>query len=436
MAAPRVGHDFSRVPVHNGHDRPITVDDRPWHLTAYGHPRLPTGTPAWSENGAVVLSAQALLAPPALRTEMLLHEAIHSTHQRAAPRDDSPAARATAERLATSPAAFASRKALPPVPSLLGFPPQPHKPFDRVWIGHSGIVGEIVRSGITVRVLVPYDRIGIDPGDPGKAFHCGKHDMPPIPDLVKRMIDVAAITAKLNKDLPAKVQPYTAQLVGVIDEGSAYRLANGKPVIILKEAELTSGQYPDTLAHETSHAIYEYHSVANDPKKRTPDVYALAIADLFNRAKNTARVPHPTTKFDPGKPPPLTGEGAGVEAGLAMATDTLWAGSGGHPWGGPDEFFASAYAGFLRNPELQKKIFTHYAKADTEVGLIAKELLRLLAIAKDQKALGKLKTPPQTAEAAAAIERAGEPWDIGSYTYGVGWLVEPSKMPGPEQIKC
>ena len=340
--------------------------------------------------------------------------------------------------MAASPAVFASAEVLPPVPSLLGFPPQPDKPFDQVWIGHDGIVGEIVRSGITVRAMVPYDRIGIDSLDPqrGKTFHCGKHDMPPIPDMVKKMIDAARITAKLNKDLPAEVQPYAAQLVGVIDDPSAYRLASGKPVIILKEAELMNGQYPDTLAHETSHGIYEFHSIANDPKKRTPDVYALAIAELFNRARNTARVPHPTTKFDPGKPPPLTGEGTGVEAGLAMVTDTLWAGYGGHPWAGPDEFFASAYAGFLRYPELQKKIFSHYAKADVEVGLIAKDLLRLLAIAKDQKALGKLKTPPQVAEDSAAIERAGQPLDIGSYAYGVGWLVNPSKMPGPEQIKC
>jgi hypothetical protein len=390
----------------------------------------------------VALSAHVLFAPPAVRAEILRHEAIHSAHQRMAPRDDSAAARARAERIADDPSAFSSGMALPPVPSLLGFPPQPLKPFDQVWIGHVGIIGVIVSNGITVRISLDYRSLGIDPvkvPQPAKAFFCGKHDMKPIPDTAKKMKDVADIVAKLNSNLPDAAKKSAVQLVVIAKDSSAYRVANGTPTIVLNDAELNSGELTDTLRHETSHAIYEFHSVAKDPKKRTPDVYALAIADLFNRARNTVSVTRPATKFDPTSPPSLKIESGGTPAGLVMVTDTLWAGSGGHPWDGPDEFFASAFGEFLSDPGLQKQIFAHYAKADKKVGSIAAELLRLLAIVDDTEALGKLKAPAKEAAAAAAkaIEAAGAPPDITkSFSGELGYLADPSKLPGPENIKC
>jgi hypothetical protein len=421
-------YDFARVDV----------------LSRREHPALPARTPAWSQNGTVFVTAEGLLAPPDVRSQMLRHEAIHSLHQRAAPREESAAARADAERLACDPAAFASVHAFPPVPALLAFPPQPHKPFDQVWIGHDAIVGEIVASGITVRVALPYAAIGIDPlgGRPGREFHCGKHDRPPIPDIVKKMVDAAQITAKLNKDLPAGAKPFTARLVGVApDAASAYRVANGKPVIIMKMAELVGGQYPDTLAHETSHALYEFHSVAADAKKRTADPYALRVADLFVRAQATKDVPRPTTKFDAARPPPLeydpaTSVTTPAPAAVVMVTDTLWAGEGGHPWDGPDEFFASAYAGFLKARELQKQIFAHYGKAEPAIARIAKELLELLGMATEAGKLAKLKPPKPPAEAARAIERAGAPTDISRDVTVVGWAIDPTTMPGPDDITC
>jgi hypothetical protein len=475
MAAPRLDSDFSRIPVHGRREQegerrnvaaqdacglgwePVHVEcptttevavgnDRRWRLAARGHPGLPAGTPAWSDNGVVALSAHALFAPPSLRAEILRHEAIHSAHQRMAPRDDSAAARALAERIADSPAAFSSGMMLPPVPSLLGFPPQQLKPFDQVWLGHDGIIGEIVSSGITVRISLDYGHLGIDSvkvPQPAKAFYCGKHDMKPIPDVANKMKVAADTVAKLNKDLPAGAEKYAAKRVFIAKEPSAYRVANGEPIIVLKEDDLKTGEFRDTLAHEASHGIYEFHSVVKDPTKRTPDVYALAIADLYNQANNTVTVPEPTAKFDPDRPPPLAG--GGRAAGLVMVTDTLWSGSGGHPHAGPDEFFASALGAFLSNPGLQQKIFAHYAKADEKtdkkVGRIAAELTRLLKIAKDAEAFGKLPAlSKEAAEAAAkALAVVKPPSVISPSTTTSGVLIQladPSKQGGPDDIKC
>ena len=470
--APRLGWDFSRIPVHSRRERegerrnvaaqgayglgweaahvacPTTTEvaagnDRRWRLTARGHPGLPAGTPAWSDKGVVVVTAHALFAPPPLRAEILRHEAIHSAHQRVAPRDDSAAARAVAERIAESPAAFSSGMMLPPVPSLLGFPPQKFKPFDQVWIGQTGIIGEIVSSGITVRISFDWKDLGIDPlgGQPAKAFYCGKHhDMKPIPDMAKKMKVAADTVAKYNKDLPAGAEKYAAKLVVITVAGpSAYQVANGEPVINLKEDDLKTGEFRDTLAHEASHGIYEYHSVVKDPKKRTPDVYALAIADLFNQASRTVAVPEPTGKFNPSRPPPLTGGGS--PAGLVMVTDTLWAGHGGHPHAGPDEFFASALGAFLSNPGLQQQIFRYYARADPRIERIAAELTSLLRNAKNAKAFEGLTAPPEEApeKAAKTLEAVKPPTVISSDTTPSGVLldlVDPSKMAGPDDIKC
>jgi hypothetical protein len=432
------GHDFARINLLSGSRDEVFARGVPWRVSARPHGTLPAGTPAWTEDGVVTIGEQALLAPPAKRADILRHEAIHSLHQRAARRDESAAARDHAERLATDPRAVAKLQSLPPAPALLAFPPQKHKSFDQVWIGHDGIIGEVVADSVTVRTLLAYKEMGIDPlaVNPAKDFHCGPNNMAPIPDRAKAMSHVAIQTAKDNKNLPAGMSKQIARLVLVAKEPSAYRVAGKDAVIVIDEGELAGKQYVDTLAHETSHAIFEFHSAGQS----SPDAYALQIADVFNRAQKTNSVPHPLAKFDPKSPPPLTlKDGTGVAAAIAMVSDTLWAGSGGHPGDGPDEFFASAYGGSLRAPALQKQIFKHYAGADPNVETIGKELLTLLSIVTNPKAMKGLKPPSDKAALAAAEKTIQGQKATPDITQGSGvlpMLADPTKMPGPEKIKC
>jgi len=116
--------------------------------------------------------------------------------------------------------------------------------------------------------------------------------------------------------------------------------------------------------------------------------------------------------------------------------DELWAGAGGHPWDGPDEFFASAYGAYLQDPKLLKRIIGHYAKKDKKITALGKELLELLPLAGNYKAADALKPPADPKEAEAALRKAGAPWDVSGYQDVLGWAVDPERMPGPRSIAC
>jgi hypothetical protein len=420
-----LGHDFARIGVGS----PV-----PWRLTARPHSQLPEGTPAWTERGMVVLGEQALLAPPEQRAEILRHEAVHSVHQRAAGRDESRAARNRAERLASSPAALRNAGPLPAAPSLLAFPPQKHKSFDQIWIGHDGVIGEIARSGVTVRTIFPYKDLKIDPlgASPPKDFFCGDTNKAPMPERAKALEAVAKQTAQDNQRLPADMDKQKANLVLVANEQSEYRFAGQTPVIVVKQEELANNQWSNTLAHETGHAILEHHADG----QAAPDAFALRVADLFNRAQTTYAVPHPAAKFDPKNPPSLTLTGTGVPAAIAMVSDMLWAGDGGHPWDGPHEFFTSAYAGSVREPALQKQIFRHYTGSDKAVQAICDELMKLLSTVTKAKAADKVKAPQGKALTEAKKTLANEKKTPQIVSGSLSMLVDPKTMPGPEQIKC
>jgi hypothetical protein len=151
------------------------------------------------------------------------------------------------------------------------------------------------------------------------------------------MHKVARLTAKFNESIPKEQATLRVALMTVLGDrsGNAYQIANGKGLIVLSEDDFDAGTFPATLAHEASHAIFEFHSVAKAVEDGKPDSLALRVADLYVRLKSTTAVPDPTAKFDPRHPPPLRGSGteaANHLAGLLMVMDALWAGEGEHPW--------------------------------------------------------------------------------------------------------
>ena len=198
--------------------------------------------------------------------------------------------------------------------------------------------------------------------------------------------------------------------------------------------------FQSTIAHESSHAIFEYHSVRGSAETagRVPDALAERIASLYIALLPTKPVPQPKSKFDENSPPPLLviGDESVHPAGLVMVTDTLWAGSGGHPWHGVDEFFASAYGGFIQQRMLQRKIMGYYQKFDPAIKPLAAQLLGLLATIAKPTEYQHLRGPKDAAEAREALKTISAPLEFTKEHYAAGWFIDPSSMPSPDKIDC
>ena len=322
-----------------------------------------------------------------------------------------------------------------------GLPAHAYPPWTNVWIGNAGIVGEVVEAGISVRILEPYEELGIDKGPEYQAYECGPHDPPPIPAHVKKMRDVARKTAAVNAKIPGGATQKVARVAIFGDAAeNAYRIAFGEGVIVLARTDFDAGTYADTIAHEGSHAIFEHHSVvgSKDEKARVPDALALRVADLFDRLQETKAVPIPGARFESARPPALeVGERDEARpAGVIMVMDVLWSGEGGHPWGSVDEFFASAYGAYLQNPKIMRSSIDHYAKKDPSIKALGAELLKLLATVGDPRAAGKLQAPKEPKAAEGRLGAVGETPDITEDPTQRGWVVNPAKMPGPRKIAC
>lgn len=436
---PRFGHDFSRVRVRtNGKLQAF----RPSRLDS----RLSAQTPAWADKGEIYVGAAGLLMPPLERHQMLRHEMIHAFHQRLAAVSNYSESQQYAEDLAVrgeyQTSGLALADFLKPVPMLLAYPPRTYSPWSKVWIGYAGLLGEVVEAGVTVRILMNYDDLGIKKSPRYQAYECDKHDLPPIADVVKKMKKAAQIAAEMNKNLPTTATAQRVALIAIYGDSSnsGYRSAGGQGLIVLGRDEFDGGTFESTITHEGSHAIFEFHSVRGsaDVSARVPDPLALRIADLYVQLSATKPVPEPKAKFDKKSPPPLTlEEGTDAHpAGIVMVMDTLWSGAGGHPWHGVDEFFASAYAGFLGQRDLLADIIRFYEKHDPVIKPLATELLSLLATVDKPKKYGELKEPKKPK---AAQEKLGAVSAAPVFTkehYAAGWFIDPSTMPSPDKINC
>lgn len=312
-------------------------------------------------------------------------------------------------------------------------------PFDRVWVGHTGIIGEVRVASVSVRIYKFYSDLGIDQPPEHKTYQCGRHDFAPLPQLARRMREVARKVGEINDKIPAHAKQRRIPLVIIRKYfKSAFRTADGQGLIMLDEN--AKGSWVDAAAHEGAHGLLMYHVASTSAGKRAPDPFSLRIADIYRRLEQTAEVPIPTAKFDPRNPPPVEGDGRKAQAGLVMVSDALWAGAGGHPWENMDEFFASAYAGFLQQPALLRRIIAYYGrKADPKIRQPARELLALLAQVGKARQLAALKAPQKGLDEARSLIRADvpEPPDLtGSTLDNIDELLDPSRLPGPSTISC
>lgn len=416
----RPGHEFSHLPV-----LPSRDDTHP-------PAPLPQATPAWSAGGAVHVAPQAMFAAPGERQAMLQHEATHARQQRSAPADNSTSARQQAEQAAESGVDVAAG-----APEVLGYPPQNFSPWQRVWIGHPGIVGEVEAAGVKVRLYMDYAELA-----PVKGYwdyFCGPHDGAPVPDRVKEMQGIANLAGSINAALPAGRHRVDMVVIGGDPSIDGYRYFQGKGLVALSRDELLAKTWPATIRHEVSHGVFEFHGDGGkaNAAPAAPDNFALAVADIFNRLRRTRAVPLPRKAFAAETPGLAMTEGERViPAGLAMVHDTLWAGSGGHPQDNVSEFFASAHAAYLTDKALLRRLVDFYAGHDPALRELGKELFALLAKVPDPKAYGSVKAPRAKDDAAATIKAAGGVPEFTADHYAFSRLLDPESMPAPDHFTC
>jgi hypothetical protein len=249
-------------------------------------------------------------------------------------------------------------------------------PWHDVWVGQVGVVFEVVRDGIPVRVLRKYEQLNLKDW---RTLVCEQNAWPDPADLRTRMVAAGeAVAAQNPRVIPESAAAHRVHLVVFGDYETGYYPYKGHGAIIF-HSSFNPDDYNSAVVHELSHGLFEFHRIGATPEAPgAPDKVLLGVESLFEQLKRTAKVPIPMQKFDPQNPPPLQGEGDQEAAGLVMFTDVLWAGAGGHPWDDAHELFASAYAGNLLAPELLREIIAHYQKADPAIAPLAEKLLMIL----------------------------------------------------------
>lgn len=427
----------------------------PGRISLRPHPRLDAGTPAWAEDGEMVLGAPSIGLSQSERADVIHHEMIHALQQRTAPVEETGAARERAERLATRPCGdFPSPDALrAPAPRLLAAPikGKPATGFDRLFAGDGEVIGEVVAAGVTVRTSRSYADLEIEaPIDPSSRFGtasmtepqylaCGNRSFATLKKTAKKLRAVAKAVARANGVIAAG-SPWRVEQVFVVSEASRLHFADGRALITIALDDFANAA-AETAAHEASHAVFESHSHPDPgkPDVLAPDTLALRISDLFLRLSQTKPVPLPSKPFNKQKPS-LKAEADDElrPAGIVMVTDGLWSGGAmtdGHPWDGPDEFFASAYGAFVTDPALLRRMIAHFAPADASIKQAGAELLTLLSATKDSKAQGSLQglaTGARDAATQAIRARESQPSTIKQR---LGAIVDPEKLP-PGSVTC
>jgi len=449
-----VGVNDCDISTHARHNRPIQPFIKP-ELNTSSPSSLPRDTPAWSEGGRVGLGPSFFQVDQNKQFEILRHESIHALHQRSVAIDNSSTARINAEALASGGHLASPRAYSAPAPSILAFPPQTHKPWDKVYIGNTMIIGELNQGGLTLRVkmdysefkvddVMKYDKsLGMDLIETKKSsvYHCGTHPNKNLVGKVKKLREVMSKVEKLNKKMPASSTFRIKYIFVAPHTSERFRTVDKKGVLFLSSKTLNTS-IVDAAAHEASHGIFEHHATAgdSDPAKRVPDNLALQVAAIFTKLRGTKAASIPNKKFDPSSPPSYVIAGrVSQPAGIIPIHDTVWSGEGGHPWNDIDEFFASAFAAFTQNPKLLNKIVNYYNKHDNSIKPLYTQLFKLFKKVGDTKSLKSVAPPTDKAAAEKVTGNVSAPPD---YTNPSNRLIsdqdlfDPTLLIGPANISC
>lgn len=415
---------------------------------------LAWNTPAWSEKGRIGIGPSFFQTESNKQSEILRHEYIHSIHQNCTTENNSLLSRRHAESVASGYLPISKKTLSVPAPDLLAFPVQSHKPWDSVYIGNTGIIGELVQGGLTLRIKMEYGEFGIkdiykhnksldmeiiDKHD-FSIYHCGKHPNKTLAAKVVKLRKVMSKVEQLNKKIPSS-STFSIQYIFISSHASErYRTANNKGILFLDSRTLSTSII-DAAAHEASHGILEHHATAGDkdPGNRVPDNFALRIMDIFTKLRATKSVAMPDKKFDPKAPPAFSSKSGKMAAsGIIPIHDSVWSGSGGHP-NSVDEFFASAFAAYIQVPKLLAKIVNHYNKHDNTIKPIYAELLGLFKKVGSPKDLKSIAEPADKKKALNSLASISAPLDYtdpSKIAVSDEAFFNPLSLKGPSNIKC
>jgi hypothetical protein len=195
---------------------------------------------------------------------------------------------------------------------------------------------------------------------------------------------------------------------------SGFRIVLGAPAIYVDSKYAVSNDV-EAVTHEMGHAILYSYSQASTKQSSTqkgPPLQNVVqkLAELYLQLKDTKQetfgslgvASDTLKKTDP------------VSLGLFMVDPSNWAGSKEteHPWDNFDEFFASAFAGFLINRKGLESSIAKFARKDARITALGKELIALLEVFKTKKYPEKGYSLTDKSKAESEIQRAGGPPQI------------------------
>ncbi len=261
--------------------------------------------------------------------------------------------------------------------------------YERQVTGKRGTVFQTTVNGVTVRFFLTKGEL-----DKEKAIAA----------------NLAAMTAqikKLNAVLAGRVFAVT-QLFIWTGATTGFRLILGTPTIYLDSTYAVAGDM-GPVTHEMGHAIaYSYlqTSTAKADPKQSERLRAMlqAVAGIYLSLGDTKK--EKLGKLGAGLPGQ---EERLVPLGHLMVDPSNWSKKTKpeHPWDNYEEFFASAFEGFLLNRRGLESSIARFGKRDRAIAGPARQLLRLLQQFQGGASGKALPAPKDAAKAAKEIARAG-----------------------------
>jgi hypothetical protein len=229
--------------------------------------------------------------------------------------------------------------------------------------------------------------------------------------------NLPAMAGQILKMNPMMADPAFAvkQLFVWTGATTGFRIVLGKPTIYIDTKYVISGEVR-AIAHEMGHAIAHSYLHAPSEKSGTEEkpsgfhnvLLKLAETYLILKKTKTQRLSKLVAKIPEGV------EDADVPLGLFLFSPLNWSKTGDleHPWESFDEFFASAFEGFLVNRKGLEASIKKFAAQDSSITSPSKAFVGVLEAVYKQKLPPKGYTIKDKKNAEHEITRAGRAPEI------------------------
>jgi outer membrane protein OmpA-like peptidoglycan-associated protein len=270
--------------------------------------------------------------------------------------------------------------------------------------GKKGTVFQTTSNGIRVRFFLTHAELGKEPA------------------IARGLAPMTAQIKKMNALLADQAYAVTQLLIWTAAT-TGFRLILGTPTVYVDSDYAARGDI-GSVAHEMGHAVthsYLQTSAAKAGTKEGERLRAMVqgIAEVYLALGTTKD----EKLKDLGVTQPDLAEES-VAVGHFMVDPMSWskATEPEHPWQNYDEFFASAFEGFLLNRKGLEGSIARFSKKDAKVAAPAKQLMGLLEQFRAASSGKPPRAPKDTKSVEAEIARAGavpavEKTPEGGYRY-------------------